>query len=299
MVENNKQTVSIIIPTLNAGAELERLIDLLSVQTYPISEIIVVDSESEDETPSICQKYSFVQLIQIKRKDFDHGKTRDMAFNRSTGSVVVFMTQDCLPADEYFIEKLIEPLNNKQIAVSTGRQLPKSNASEMEKLIRSFNYPSEECVRSSKDIPTYGIKTFFCSDVCAAYRRDTYMELGGFEYPIKTNEDMFFAAKAINAGYSIMYSSNAKVYHSHNLTLIDQYRRNYIQGYEIERHRSILSGVSQSKEGIRLVKYVSVKLLKRMRIFSFIHFAFDCMARFLGSKMGKMKARSEQRKNNN
>lgn len=289
-------TVSVIIPTLNAGKSLEKLLGLLSEQSYPIKEIFVVDSESTDETVSICKESSLVKLVQIKRIDFDHGKTRDMAFRLTNGDVVVFLTQDCVPVDKSFIKELIAPLDSENVAVSTGRQLPKSNASAMERLIRSFNYPAESSIHSIDDVPKLGIKTFFCSDVCSAYKRNVYFELGGFDYPVKTNEDMFFAAKAINAGYQVFYAANAEVYHSHNFSLKQQYKRNYLQGYEIERHKAILKGVSQDTEGIRLVKYVSRELLRRFKIISFIHFGFDCIARYIGSKNGRCSARHEMRK---
>ena len=118
----------------------------------------------------------------------------------------------------------------------------------MEQLVRTFNYPAKSKVRSKDYIPEMGIKTFFASDVCSAYRRNIYEELGGFDYPIKTNEDMFYAAKVINAGYKIAYRADAEVLHSHNFTLKEQYKRNYIQGYEIERHRDILGKSSQESE---------------------------------------------------
>ena len=163
----------------------------------------------------------------------------------------------------------------------------------MERLVRSFNYPAESHVRSKEDIPVRGIKTFFCSDVCAAYRREIYLELGGFDYPISTNEDMFYAARAIRAGYLIAYAADALVFHSHNLTLKEQYRRNYIQGYEIEKHRELLGGVAQESEGWKLVKYVSGELLRSGHAGAFVRFGFDCCARFLGSRAGKKKAVTE------
>lgn len=289
-------TVSVIIPTLNAGKELDKLLCILEEQTYPIKEIYVVDSESTDETVSICRKSKNVKLVTIKRNDFDHGRTRDMVLRQTTGEVVVFITQDCLPANNSFVEELIRPLEKSNVAVSTGRQLPKANATEIERLIRLFNYPIESGTRSIDDIPKLGIKTFFCSDVCAAYKRGVYIELGGFDYPVKTNEDMFFAAKAINAGYQVYYASKAEVFHSHNFSLKQQYRRNYLQGYEIERHKEILKCVSQDAEGFRLVKFVSCELLKRLRIFSFIYFGFDCITRYIGSKNGRNKARHEMQK---
>lgn len=283
-------SVSVIIPTLNAEKELPKLLYTLHRQKQRIDEIIVIDSESIDRTVEICQEDKSVSLIQIKRKDFDHGKTRDMAFRYSKGDIVVFLTQDAVPTNRYFLGNLIKPLSNDNVVLSTGRQLPKKNATRMERLVRLYNYPDTSYIRSKDDLACMGIKTFFCSDVCAAYRREVYFELGGFDYPIKTNEDMFYAAKVINANYRISYTANAMVYHSHNFTLKEQYKRNYIQGYEIERHRKELHDVAQESEGLKLVKYVSSRLLKKGHIISFVHFGLDCTARLLGSKMGERKA---------
>ena len=217
-----------------------------------------------------------------------------MALRASGGDIAVFLTQDAIPADEDFLEKLTAPLKDKSVAVATGRQLPKPEASAMEKLVRSFNYPAESHIRSGDDLPRLGIKTFFCSDVCAAYTREIYLALGGFDYPLKTNEDMFFAARAIHAGYRIAYAAEAQVYHSHNLSLREQYQRNYAQGYEIERHRALLGGVRQESEGLKLVKYVSRELLRRGKLLSFVCFGFDCCARLLGSRAGKQAYRRER-----
>ena len=194
-------SVSVIIPTLNAEKELPKLLYTLHRQKQRIDEIIVIDSESSDRTVEICKEDKSVSLIQIKRKDFDHGKTRDLAFRSSKGDIVVFLTQDALPQNRYFLGRLIAPLSKDTVVLSTGRQIPKKNATRMERLVRLFNYPESSYIRSKDDLSRMGIKTFFCSDVCAAYKRDFYFELGGFDYPIKTNEDMFFAAKVINAGY--------------------------------------------------------------------------------------------------
>ena len=282
--------VSVIIPTLNAERELSSLLTSLKNQTHKIDEIIVVDSESEDNTVAICKIDPLVKLIQISRKDFDHGKTRDMAFRQSVGDIVVFLTQDAVPANEYFISHLIDPLKTEDVVLSTGRQLPKKNATVVEKLIRNYNYPDKSYIRSAKDLSEMGIKTFFFSDVCAAYKRKNYFELGGFDYPVQTNEDMFFAAKVINAGYKISYTANALVYHSHNLSLKEQYNRNFIQGYEIEKHKSLLNNVAIESEGLKLVKFVSLDLLKNFKLFSFLYFGLECISRYLGSKNGRKKA---------
>ena len=280
-------SVSIIIPVLNAERELPRLLNALKAQSCPVNEIIVVDSESEDRTVDICRREPMVRLIQIKRSDFDHGGTRDMALRQTDSDIVVFMTQDAIPADENLIEQLIDPLLKADVAVCTGRQIAKSDATPMERLVREFNYPATSHIRSGEDIPRLGIKAFFCSDVCAAYNRAVYLKLGGFEHPIMTNEDMFFAAAALQNGYQIAYEAEARVYHSHNFSLREQYRRNYIQGYEMERHQELLGCVPQVREGIRLVKYVGTALIRQGRIGSLIRFGLDCCARYMGNRAGK------------
>ncbi len=290
--------ISVIIPTLNAGQYIKDLLNSLYSQTLKPNEIIIADSQSDDDTTKICREFPKVKIINVNRKEFDHGATRDMALRQSEGEIVVFMTQDALPANEYTIENLIKHLNSEEnIAVVSGRQIARENASEMEKLVREFNYPSESNIRAKSDIGKYGIKTFYCSDVCAAYNKEIYLKLGGFEHPLKTNEDMFFAAKAVNSGYKVGYAAEAKVIHSHDFTLKEQYKRNFILGYEMEKHKELLGNVSANSEGFKLAKSVSSRLLKKGRMFSFFRFGFDCCARLLGSKMGKGKFKNDVHNN--
>ena len=231
--------------------------------------------------------------MTIPRETFDHGRTRDMALRQSRGDFIVFLTQDAIPTDDCFLEKLVAPLLDPGVAVSVGRQIPKPNASRMEALTREYNYPAESSVRSGEDIPRLGIKAFFCSDSCAAYRKDVYLKLGGFDYPLKSNEDMFFAAKALQSGYKIAYTAQARVCHSHNLSLREQYRRNYVQGYEIERHRELLGSIALNREGGRLVKNVSLELLREGKIASIVRFGLDCFVRWIGNRNGKKAYRRE------
>lgn len=287
-------SVSVIIPTLNAGKGLNELLSALMSQNCPAEEILVVDSSSEDNTTEICRRFDKVHLLSISRKEFDHGKTRDFALRRSAGDIVVFLTQDAVPADSAFLGNLIAPLLDGDVAVSVGRQLPRRDAAKMEALVRNYNYPAESSMRSADDIPELGIKAFFCSDSCAAYRRDIYLRLGGFDYPLKSNEDMFFAAKALHNGYRVAYAADACVYHSHNFTLREQYKRNFVQGYEIERHRELLGNVSLNAEGFKLVRTVTGELLKKGAIFSIARFGLDCTARWLGNRNGKAACRREK-----
>ena len=94
---------------------------------------------------------------------------------------------------------------NPKVCAAYGRQLPRQDCSFVEKYTRSFNYPETSSVKTAEDIQRLGIKTFFCSDVCAAYKRDIFDRLGGYVDHAIFNEDMIYAAKAVEAG-SASYS---------------------------------------------------------------------------------------------
>ena len=284
-------TLSVIIPTLNAEGEIGQLLSSIEQQTIQPCDILVVDSSSDDGTRNEVREHSGVDLCVIERSSFNHGATRDMALRRTTGDIVCFLTQDAMPDGPYYLENLIQPmLKDSLVALSSGRQLPKPDARRFEQLVREFNYPSASSVRSADDLETLGIKTFFCSDVCSAYRRDAYLSCGGFQR-VDTNEDMLMAARFIGKGLKVAYESTACVYHSHNLSPRQQYQRNKAVGYFLETHADELMNVSEIGEGGKLVKRVSDELIHEGKIGEFFAFGVDCVARLMGNRAGRSEAR--------
>ena len=286
--------ISIIIPTLNAEHEIEALLIALDRQSIQPNEILVVDSASEDKTIELVQKHKRVRLLEIDRQDFNHGTTRDMALNESSGDFVCFLTQDAVPVSDDYLKRLVAPMvEDSNIALVSGRQLPKADARRFEQLVRCFNYPDSPSVRSKGDLEKLGIKTFFASDACSAYRRTAYLECGGFDH-VNTNEDMLMAAKFIASGMKVAYEPCAEVYHSHNLTPSQQFARNRAVGFFLETHADDLMHASEIGEGGRLVKAVSSQLLREGNLVEFIAFAVDCCARLLGNRAGRRAARKER-----
>lgn len=287
-------SLSVVIPTLNAADEIDSLLDTIEAQSVQPLDILVVDSSSDDGTVDEVAKHPCVNLVRIERKEFNHGSTRDMALRRSAGEFVCFLTQDAVPASNRYLERLVAPfLADDSIALVTGRQLPKADARRFEQLVRKFNYPNVPSVRSKSDLPEYGIKTFFASDTCSAYRRTAYLECVGFDY-VNTNEDMLMAARFIASGLKVAYEPSAEVYHSHNLTPSQQFARNRAVGMFLESHADDLMYASEIGEGGRLVKAVSSELLREGRFSELFAFGFDCCARLLGNRAGRRAARKER-----
>lgn len=286
--------ISVIIPTLNAELEIERLLIALERQSIQPVEILIVDSASDDRTVELVQNHERVRLLEIDRRDFNHGTTRDMALQESSGDFVCFLTQDAVPVSDDYLRRLVAPMvEDSNIALVSGRQLPKADARRFEQLVRCFNYPDLPSVRSKCDLEKLGIKTFFASDACSAYRRSAYLECGGFDH-VNTNEDMLMAARFIASGMKVAYEPRAEVYHSHNLTPSQQFARNRAVGFFLETHADDLMQASEIGEGGRLVKAVSSQLLREGNLAEFIAFGVDCCARFLGNRAGRRAARKER-----
>lgn len=93
------------------------------------------------------------------------------------------MTQDAVPADEHLIENLLACMEDTSVAVAYARQLARPNSGRVERMTRIYNYPAQSRIKSEDDKKELGVKTYFCSDVCALYRKAYYEQVGGFVQP--------------------------------------------------------------------------------------------------------------------
>lgn len=246
--------VHVIIPTYKPDEKFANLIQMLKKQSYPITEILIINTEKKWFPSYRYESDPQIKIYHIAKEEFDHGGTRDKAAHLCDGDILVFMTQDAVPSDPYLIEELVKPFQKEEVAAAYARQLPAKGCSLIERYTRAFNYGPMSRKKKKSDLPKLGIKTYFCSNVCAAYRRDIYESLGGFEKRTIFNEDMIFAGKLIQAGYSVAYVAEAKVIHSHNYTNRELFQRNFDLAVSQVDHPEIFEGVKSENEGIRLVK---------------------------------------------
>jgi len=283
--------IDIIIPLYKPGKELFTLMDRLQKQTIPINQIILMNTEEKYYTAltygtDFVNRYRNVKVFHVSAREFNHGGTRHFGVSKSKAPVFVMMTQDAMPADEFLLEKLVAPLQG-EVAVSYARQLADEKSSILERFSRQFNYPDKSCIKSAKDLEQLGIKTYFCSNVCAAYRREIYDKQGGFIRRTIFNEDMIYAAGAIKAGYSIAYAADAKVVHSHNYNCRQQFHRNFDLGVSQAEHPDIFANVKSESEGKRMVKAATAYLKKKRMHRKIPYFYLQCGFKYAGYLLGK------------
>ncbi len=283
----------IVIPVYKPDNKFERLIKGLAAQSVKPGRVIIMYTKADagdhfddsylEPLSGICE--TVVQ--ELDRSDFDHGGTRAEAVTRSEADVFIMMTMDAIPADDKLIENLTKHLSDPAVAAAYARQMPDEDSSLTERFTRSFNYPEEPVCKGKEDIERLGIKAFFCSNVCAAYRRDVYDELGGFIKRTIFNEDMIYAHKLIMSGYKICYEADAKVIHTHEYTPMQQLHRNFDLAVSQAEHPEVFKGISSESEGKKYIAQAAAYFKKAGRGYLIIPFVWGCCFKYLGYLLGK------------
>lgn len=291
--ERERPVVEVMIPVYKPDEKLSRLLQRLSRQTYPVSRILVVNTEEKYWRPELAQNIDNLEVCHISKEQFDHGGTRNMGAGLLQGDILIFMTDDAVPKGRRLVERLVEALGQKgpkgeSVAMAYARQLPADDCQIVERYIRHFNYPKEGCVKTSEDLSRLGIKTYFASNVCCAYQRQIFERLGGFVSPSIFNEDMIFAAGAVKAGYGIAYASEARVVHSHNLTFLQQFRRNFDLAVSQADHPEVFHGLPSEGEGLRMIKAAAEWLLKQGKPEKLLVLIMGSACKYAGYRMGKI-----------
>jgi rhamnosyltransferase len=278
--------ISVIIPSLNAVPMLESLVTSLRDQTTPPNEIVVVDSASTDGTLQLANDQGCT-ILSIARNDFNHGGTRNFASLHAHGDILVFMTQDALPVDPFFLQHLLDPILSGKAVASYARQVAYPNASAGEKFARDFNYPSVSQIRTRASIESMGLGAYFFSNVSSAIRTDVFMDEGMFADDVIMNEDMLMCAKLLEAGHAVAYVAEAQVYHSHDYSLLQTFQRYFDIGVFFSRHFD-LPGLATNGRGAAYTQELLAQMLKQGEMYPFFHAIGETCAKFAGFTLGKL-----------
>ncbi|RKM57808.1 glycosyltransferase family 2 protein [Butyrivibrio sp. CB08] len=287
-------TVDVIIPTYKPDISLFSLIDDLEKQALAPDHIILMNTEErywkellDKAGKNPLEKYDNIILRHVDKRDFDHGNTRNQGVELSKAEFFLMMTQDAFPRDKMLISSLVKAFEDSDVAAAYGRQYPKSDCNLAERYARKFNYPNETIKKTQGDVDRLGIKTYFCSNVCAMYRREIFDKLGGFTKRTIFNEDMVYAGTACQNGYAIMYVPEAGVIHSHNYTYLQQFHRNFDLGVSQIEHPEIFGNLKSETEGKKMVKETMEHFRRIGKGYLIPDYVIMCGFRFLGYKLGR------------
>ena len=240
----------------NCGAALQQVFRQRSAPSF---EVVVVDSGSTDETLSIVSEFP-VRLYQIPAHSFHHSATRNLAAGLARGRVLIFLAGDAVPADEHWLEALLEPFSDPQVGAAYGRQLPKAGSTRERAIVFDTIYGDRRVVKEASRRSELGYRYYLFSTVNAAIRADIWQRAGGFPEDLKVFEDLAIGKKILDGGWKIVYTPDATVFHSHNHSARDLFKRYFDLGVVFKRlgiwndetsHSMFVDGISVLRRGLR------------------------------------------------
>lgn len=310
--------LTVIIPVYRPDVQFHTLLNKISEQSVKPDKVLLLwtipEGSNAEDTEIIAAGYidygmkETTEVVYIPQDEFDHGGTRRYGMSLVNTEYALCMTQDAVPYDDKLFEELLNAYevnnnysggsesDNVRVAAVYARQLPNDKATPTERITREFNYPDEERIQNMSTLDVYGIKTYFCSDVCAMYRMDAYREAGGFVEKTIFNEDMLMAAALINKGYTVRYVPSARVIHSHHYTYRQQYKRNFDNAVSHRQYAKVFDSVPAEGEGIRLVLTTMKKLVKAGKLHLIPDLVIQSAYKYMGYRSGKRYDRMSKKK---
>lgn len=229
---------SIVIRTLNEERHLGKLLESIQRQVYKAWEIVLVDSGSTDATLEIARRYTS-NIYHIPQKEFTFGRSLNWGCQPAKGNYLVFVSAHVDPLTNTWLGNLVKPFDDPATGMVYGRQrgVETSRVAEERDLQRIFGPTSKILIDEA-----------FGNNGNAAIRKDLWLDQP-FDENLTGLEDIDWARKTQQKGYRVYYAADAAVYHIHEESLRQVYRRVFREGLA---YRRIFPGYQYGK--VDLVK---------------------------------------------
>ena len=284
--------LAVVILAYNAAQLLPAVFDGIAIQRRQPDEIIVLDSNSRDASCDVAAARG-ARVVRHENRKFNHGGSRRWASEMTDADIIIYLTHDAIPADPDTFANMMATFERVPDAgMAYGRQLPHRNARPLGRHHREFNYPAMTKIKRLADAAELGIKTCFASDSFSAYHRGRLLEIGGFPEDVISCEDQHLGARMIMAGYALVYVGDARVYHSHDYTVKEEFHRYFDNGAFFAMHPWIMEKFGgASGEGLRFIRSELGYLIRTGRWHLLPKAIAATLAKYAGFKLGLNQAR--------
>ena len=227
------ELLSVLLLTKDGATDLEQLLAALYRQKgVPPFEVIAIDSGSTDGTLKILRRFP-IRLEQIPPHTFHHARTRNFAAGLARGDVLVFLSQDAVPASGAWLRTMVSNFEDPRVGAVYGRQFPKVGSSLERQDALNAVYGDRRVVKDPAHRNGMGYRFYHFSDVNAAIRRSVW-EKERFPETLTVFEDLGIAKRILDAGWKIVYEPQSSVFHSHCHTTGELFKRYFDIGYTLK-----------------------------------------------------------------
>jgi len=240
--------VSIIIRTKNEERWISSCLRSVFRQSYNNIEVIIVDNKSTDHTVERSKSFA-VKVVSID--EFFPGRAINDGIRVSSGDYIVCLSAHCIPVNEFWLEKLIQDIEDQKVAGIYGRQEPLSFSSDIDKrdLLTVFGLDKKIQVKDS-----------FFHNANSAFRKDIWQKFP-FDENISNIEDRVWGEQVISEGLRIIYEPQASVYHWHGIhqDLNPDRAKNVVRILESFKSFSTKENNHQDPEDLNILAIIPVR----------------------------------------
>jgi glycosyltransferase involved in cell wall biosynthesis len=227
-----EKTISVVIPTKNAGGHIVPLLGKLKAQQGILRcEIVVVDSGSTDTTVALAEREG-VKVVRIAPQEFTHSLSRNKGAETATGDYLLFMVQDALPLTNLWLWEMVTALETNKLAAVSCAEYPRSDCDLFYQFLIHNQYDSagldqDRILAWDKSCSSYlGLRSNAqISDVAALIRRDVFEN---YRYKTEYAEDLDLGIRLIRDGHRLGFLHSTRVLHSHNRPSYYFLKRGYV-----------------------------------------------------------------------
>lgn len=226
------RSVSVVIPTRNAGEQFRLLLKKLRAQEgLAWLEIIVADSGSSDSTLQIAQQEQ-AKIVTIAPEEFTHAYSRNQGSEAATGDYLLFLVQDALPLTNSWLVEMVSFLEAHDAAAVSCAEFPRADSDLFYQYLiyAQHNDGKLNCDRVT-DISRVGSSYIdsrsaaHLTDIAALIRRDVFRQ---FKYRTAYAEDLDLGVRLIQGNHRLGFLYSTRVLHSHNRPAVYFLKRGYV-----------------------------------------------------------------------
>ena len=215
---------SVVIRAYNEAPQIVRLLEGLSRQTWADLEVILVDSGSTDSTVEQVAAVG-AKVVHILPEEFTFGRSLNLGLAAATCDLGVIASAHVYPVYPDWLERLLEPFSDPQVALTYGKQRAPASAHFPEQQVYQCWYPEYSDLRQAHP---------FCNNANAAVRLSAW-RVHPYDEVLTGLEDLAWAKWALGEGYNIAYVAEAEIIHTHNETRHGEYNRYRREGMAFKR----------------------------------------------------------------
>jgi glycosyltransferase involved in cell wall biosynthesis len=218
--------ISVIVPTYCEEENIERCLRSIRKQKFNENiEVIVVDSNSPDNTKAIAENYAD-KVINIDMRGVS--KARNVGAEEAKGKLLLFLDADTI-LDDHFIARMYKCFNDRRIVGVSGYLVGLEKSGVVDNIFKLFHYNLLNRIASLT--AKLGLPLF--PTVCCAYRKFAFKKVGGFDENLAIAEDIAFSLKMGKIGRCLVikeakaYTSLRRVKKNGRMKNYFSYFRNY------------------------------------------------------------------------